>query len=80
MPLVFAMGRLKKLNIWNRQPFMSARDCEMVSSSTQRAAKALAEAAHWQILGKYWNTTMQQNNIWFIAFEACTKQILTEIC
>jgi hypothetical protein len=42
--------------------------------------KELAEAPHWQILEKYWNTAMQQNNIWSIAFEACTKEILKEVC
>jgi len=43
-------------------------------------AKALAEAPHWQIIGKYWNTAMQQNNIWSIAFEACKMEILKEGC
>jgi len=64
----------------NRWPFMSASDLEMVSYAMRRAAKALAEAPHWQIIETYWNTAMQQNNIWSIAFEACTKQILNEVC
>jgi hypothetical protein len=55
---------------------MSASDLEMVSYATQCAVKALAEAPHRQIIEKYWNTTMQQNNIWFIAFVAWTKEIL----
>jgi len=66
--------------MWNRRPFMSASDLEMVSYGTRCAAKAFAEAPHWQIIEKYWNTPMQQNNIWSIAFEACTKEILKEVC
>jgi len=42
--------------------------------------KALAEGPHCQIIEKYWNTTMQQNNIWSIAFEVCTKEIVKEVC
>jgi hypothetical protein len=52
----------------------------MVSYAMRCAAKALAEAPLWQIIEKYWNTAMQQNNIWSIAFEACTKEILKEVC
>jgi hypothetical protein len=78
--LVFATGRLLELYMWNRQPFMSASDLEMVSYTTRRIAKALAEAPHWQIIDTYWNTAMQQNNIWSIAFEARTKEILKEVC
>jgi hypothetical protein len=52
------MGRLIELYMWNRQPFMSASNLEMVSYATQRAVKALAEAPHWQIIEKYWNTAM----------------------
>jgi len=66
--------------MWNRWPFICASDLEMVSYATQRVAKALAEAPHWQILETYWNTTIPQNNIWSIAFEACTKEILNEVC
>jgi len=66
--------------MWNRRPFMSATDLETVSYATRRLAKALAEAPHWQIIETYWNTAMQQNNIWSIAFEACTKEILEEVC
>jgi hypothetical protein len=78
--LVFATGRLLELHMWNRRPFMSASDLEMVSYATRRVAKALAEAPHWQIIETYWNTTMQQNNIWSIAFKARTKEILNEVC
>jgi len=78
--LVFATGRLLELCIWNRRPFMSASDSEMVSYATRRVAKALAEGPHWQIIEMYWNTAMQQNNIWSIAFEARTKEILKEVC
>jgi len=63
----------------NRRPFMSASDFRMVSYGTRCAAKAFAEAPHWQIIEKYWNTAMQQNNIWSIAFEACTKEIMKEV-
>jgi len=80
MHLVIATGRLMELYMWNRRPFVSASDLEMVSSATRHAAKALAEAPHWQIIEKYWNTAIQQNNIWSIAFEACTKEILKEVC
>jgi hypothetical protein len=78
--LVFATGRLLALYMWNRRPFMSASDLETVSYATQPAVKALAEAPHWQIIETYWNTAMQQNNIWSIAFEARTKEILEEVC
>jgi len=40
--LVFATGRLLELYVWNRRPFMSASDLEMVSYATWCAAKALA--------------------------------------
>jgi len=78
--LVLATGKLLELSMWNRRPFMSASDLEMVSYATRRVAKALAEGPHWQIIEKYWNTARQQNNIWSIAFEASTKEILTEVC
>jgi len=69
-----------ELYLWNSQLLMSASDLEMVSYGTQRAAKAFAEASHCQIIEKYWNPTTQQNNIWSIAFEACTMEILKEVC
>jgi len=78
--LVFATGRLLELYMCNRRPFTSASDLEMVSYATRRVAKALAEGPHWQIIETYWNTTMQQNNMWSIAFEARTKEILKEVC
>jgi len=78
--LVFATGRLLELYMWNRRPFMSASNLETVSYATRHVAKALAEAPHWQIIETYWNTTMQQNNIWSIAFEAHTTEILKEVC
>ena len=78
--LVFATGRLLELYMWNRRTFMSASDLETVSYATRRVAKALAEAPHWQIIETYWNTAMQKNNIWSIAFEARTKEILKEVC
>jgi len=78
--LVFATGSLMELYMWNRLPCMSASDLEVVRYGTQCTAKSLAEAPHWQILEKSWNTAMQQNNIWSIEFEACTKKILKEVC
>jgi hypothetical protein len=79
MRLVFATGRLLELYMWNRRLFMRASDFETVSYATRCVAKALAEAPYWQIIETYWNTAMQQNNIWSIAFEACTKEILKEV-
>jgi len=55
---------------------MSASDLKIVSYATRRVLKAVAEAPHTQIIETYWNTTMQQNNISSIAFEARTKDIL----
>jgi len=78
--LVFATGRLVELYMCNRWPFMSATYLETVSYATQRVWKALAEGPHWQIIEMYWNTAMQQNNVWSIAFEARTKEILKEVC
>jgi len=53
---------------------------EMVSYAMRRVAKPLAEAPHRQIIETYWNTAMQQNNIWSIAFKARAKEILNEVC
>jgi hypothetical protein len=78
--LVFATSRLLELYMWNRRPFMSASDLETLSYATRRVAKALAEAPHLQIIETYCNTAMQQNNIWSIAFEAHTKEIMKEVC
>jgi len=80
MRLVFATGRLLELNIWNRRPFMSASNLETVSYGTRSVSKALAEAPHWHIIETYWNTAIQQNNIWSIAFEAHTHVIFKEVC
>jgi len=80
MRLVFAPGRLLVLYMSNRRPFMSASDLETVSYATRFVAQALSEAPHWQIIEMYWNTAMQQNNIWSIVFEVHTKEILKEVC
>jgi len=77
--LAFATGRLLELYMWNRRPFMSDSDLEMVSYATRRVAKALPKAPHWQIIETYRNTAMQQTNIWSIAFEARTKEIMKEV-
>jgi len=66
--------------MWNRRPFMSASNLEMVSYATRHIAKALAEGPHGQIIEMYWNTAMQQDNIWSIEFEARTEEILKEVC
>jgi len=78
--LVFATVRLLELYICTRRPFMSASDLKMVCFAMRRGVKALAEGPHWLIIETYWNTAMQQNNIWSIAFEAHTKEILKEVC
>jgi hypothetical protein len=39
--------------MWNRRPFMTASDMEMVSYVTRRAVNPLAEDPHWQIIEKY---------------------------
>jgi hypothetical protein len=80
MRLVFATVILLELYMRNRRHFMSARNLEMVSYATRRVAKALAEAPHWKIIETYWNTAMQQNNIWSITSEARTKEIIKEVC
>jgi len=78
--LVFSTGRYFELYMLNRRLLMSARDLEMASYATQRVVKAFAEAPHWQIIEKYWNTAIQGNNIWSIACEAPTNEILKEVC
>jgi hypothetical protein len=78
--LEFATGRLLEFYMRNRWPFISASDLEIVSYATQRVAKAIGEGPHWQILETYWNTAVQQNNTLSIAFEACPKEILKEVC
>jgi len=57
--VVFATGRLMELYMCNRRRFMSASDLGRVSYAMQCVAKALAEAPHWQIIEKYWNTAKQ---------------------
>ena len=66
--------------MWNRQPCMSASDLETVNYAMRYFSTPLSEAPHWQIVETYWETAMQQNNIWSIAFEARTKEILKEVC
>jgi len=66
--------------MWNRGPFMSASDLETACYATRCVLKALAEAPYCQIIEMYWNTAMQQNNIWSIAFAAHTKEILKDVC
>jgi len=47
---VFATGRLLALYMWNRRPFRSASDLEIVSNTTQHVAKPLVATPHWQII------------------------------
>jgi hypothetical protein len=62
-----------ELDKWNRWPVISPSDSETVCYTTRHITKTLAEAPPWQIIEKYWNTSMQQNDIWSIALEAGTK-------
>jgi hypothetical protein len=78
-PLVFSTGRLLELSMCNRRPFTSANKFETVNHWTRRISKAVAEAPHWQIIGTYCNTSMQQDNIWSLAFEVHTMEILKEV-
>ena len=78
--LAFATGRLLEPWISSRRQFVSASNVEIVSDAMQRIAKDTAEAPQCQVIEKYWNTTMQQNNIWSIAFEARTKEFFKEVC
>jgi hypothetical protein len=77
---VLATARLMEVYIWNRLPFMSASDLDLLRYATRHVSQSLAEAPHWQIIETYWDTAMQQNNIWSIAFEAGPKEILKEVC
>ena len=52
--------------MWNRWPSMSSSDLEKVRYGMRLVAKALVEAPHGQMIEKYWNTAMQQNNIWSV--------------
>jgi hypothetical protein len=74
------MGIFLELYMWNRRLFKSASNLEMVCYATRHVAKALAEAPHWQMIETYSNTAMQQNNIWSIVLEECTKEMLKEVC
>jgi len=78
--LVFVKGRILELYMWKRVLFISACDLERVSCATRRVAKSLAEDPHWYIIETYWNTAMKQNNIWSIAFEGHTEEILNVVC
>ena len=80
MCLVVAMGRLLERDMWNRWLLISASYLETVCHATRRISKELAEAPHWQITKTYWNTAMQQNNIWSIASEVRKKDILKVVC
>jgi hypothetical protein len=59
---------------------MSATDLETVIYAMRCVSKVLAEAPHWHIIETYWNTAMQLNNTWSVAFEERTKGILKEVC
>jgi hypothetical protein len=76
----FATTRLLELHLWNRRSFISATNLETLSYATRRISKALSEAPHSQIIETYWNTAFLQNNIWSIAFETHTNEILKQVC
>jgi hypothetical protein len=78
--LVFAPANLLELYMWHRRPIRSPSELEMASYGTRSVAKAFAEGTYWQIIETYWNTAIQQNNIWSIAFGPPTKEILKEVC
>jgi hypothetical protein len=80
MHLLFATGRLLEGYMWNRPPFVSARDLETVSYAMRHHSIALAEASHWQIIETYRNTAIQPNSIWPTAFEVRSKEILKKVC
>jgi hypothetical protein len=77
--LVVATGRHQEVYMWNRRQFLSGSDSVTVTYTTRQVLKALAKASPVQIIETYWNTALQQNNIWSIAFEARTKEILNEV-
>jgi hypothetical protein len=66
--------------MWSRLPFMTASNLKRVSYAMRHVLKALAEAPQSRTIETYWNTTMQQYNIWSIAFEAHSKEIMIEVC
>jgi hypothetical protein len=74
------MGRLLELYMRIRRPVISTSYFEIVSYAMRCVAKTLAEGPHWLIIGMYWNTAMQQNNMWSIALKAHTKEIFIEVC
>ena len=78
--LVFATGRLRELYMWNIQSCISASDLETVRYATRCVSKAVAEGPHWQIIETYWNTAMQQNNIWSVVFQVRKKEFLKKVC
>ena len=77
--LYLQWAELVELHLWNRWLFMNASDLEMVSYATWYVAKQLTEAPYWQVIETYWNTGMQQHNIWSIAFKAATKENMKEV-
>jgi hypothetical protein len=55
---------------------MRTSNLKTVTYALQLIAKGLPEALHWKIIETYWNTAMQQNNIWSIPCEERRKEIL----
>jgi len=80
MHLVCVMGKILELYLWNRGPFISPSYLGMVSYATRWVAKPFAEAQHSPIMETYWNTPLQPNNMWCIAFDAGTKEIRIRVC
>jgi len=78
--LVVATAKLLELYMWKRRPFISTSDLVTVSYATGRGSKPSSEAPYWQMIQTYWNTAMQQNNIWCKAFEPPPNEILKDVC
>jgi len=79
MPIEYPTRNLLNIYIPNRGLFISAINLEIVRYAMQRIAKALCKAPHWQILERYWMTTMQQNITLYITLEEWTREILKEL-
>jgi len=77
--LVFRIRRLLECDMLITGLWIGASDLKQICYAMRHVAKWLTETPYWQIIEKYWNTTIQQNNIWSIAFVAQTKEIMIEV-
>jgi hypothetical protein len=78
--LDFSTGRLLELVLLNRWLCMTAHGLQMVCYATQCVDNIIAPSSYWQIVEKYWNIAIEENNIQSISFEACTLKLLNEVC